>query len=220
MPKKPLKKKPIKKVLKQKQKQSQQQIVNVNIGKALREAVRRRSRPLAKSVMPPIQSTIFRVNEPAPSFFQPFSTQTAIKIPEPETTEKLVFTMPKKVESASPDKVEQPVDDFYNPPTHPQLYTRPQPYRKYTTESSMSDTGYDSDTPLNVRNFGGITGSARIIKKVDRIWTKTPDGKFILKEGVPVPEGKIFNTDTGRFYSPYKKKSIERKGLEGWTKSI
>lgn len=240
------KKKPTKKALKQKQKQSQQQIVNVNIGRALREAVRRRSRPLAKSVMPPIQSTMFRVNEPAPSFFQPFSTQTAIKIPQPEPAPKIGFTMPERVGLTMPDKVKQQADELlkmFNPPT------RETPFTKYMPESSMSDTEFESDPAVNFRmrnvrpiseenmpifegggggglsgvgeDFGGITREGRIIKKVDRIWTKAPDGKFILKEGVPVPEGKIFNTDTGRFYSPFKKRSVEKKGAGGGgTKSI
>ena len=71
MPKKPLKKKPINKALKQKQKQSQRQVVNVNIGRALREAVRRRQ-PIQK----PSMTQIFRTNEPSAPFhfnYQPFS---------------------------------------------------------------------------------------------------------------------------------------------------
>lgn len=219
------KKKPTKKALKQKQKQSQQQIVNVNIGRALREAVRRRSKPLAKSVMPPIQSTMFRVNEPAPSFFQPFSTQTAIKIPEPEPTPSVGFTMPQKVKDQADELLK-----MFNPPT------REQPFTKYMPESSMSDTGFESDPPLNFRmrnvkpisleenmppfqgmgeEFGGVTREGRIIKKVDRIWTKAPDGTFILNEGVEVPEGKMFNPNTGRFTSPFKKKSVPKKGAGG-----
>lgn len=65
------KKKPTKKALKQKQKQSQRQVVNVNIGRALREAVRRRQ-PIQK----PSMTQIFRTNEPSAPFhfnYQPFS---------------------------------------------------------------------------------------------------------------------------------------------------
>ena len=131
------KKKPTKKALKQKQKQSQQQIVNVNIGRALREAVRRRSRPLAKSVMTPIPSTIFRVNEPAPSFFQPFSTQTSIKIPQPQPTPPEAFTMPDiaRQQAARLLKFNQS--------------TRKQPFTNY----APSGSGVESEPALN---FGMI----------------------------------------------------------------
>jgi hypothetical protein len=207
------KKKPTKKALKQKQKQSQQQIVNVNIGRALREAVRRRTRPLAN---PTIQqpSTIFRVNEPALPFFQPFSTQAAIKIPEPEPAQRVAFNIPVKVKEEVAEKVK-----MFNEPI------RETPFTQYMPEKSLSDTEFEYEPQYNVpiRNvrentpavYGGVTREGRIIKKVDRIWTKAPDGRFILNEGVEVPEGKIFNENTGRFTSPFKKKSVPKKGAGG-----
>lgn len=211
MPKKPLKKKPIKKVLKQKQKQSQKQVVNVNIQQALRNAVRRRSKPLAKKIIQPTQITqVFRVNEPSAPYFQPF------------------FSEPMKVEKSAAN-VEQPAVNVQKPvrleqqvffPFEKPLKERKKQFTEPRKEESLSDSEFDYEsanqqTPIRqVREklpaiYGSASGagSGKENKLSGKNWIKSEEGRKLLKEGVPIPEGSFWNEITGRFNIDHRSSS-------------